>query len=88
MTGGPCILCSGTDYARDCAAGQCAAQQMDLISDTPGWEGGNFVGYPAPGWFQDEEMSRYSAERETEWREAVCRSHLPAGRHDKGWSHA
>jgi hypothetical protein len=25
-----CILCSGTDYARNCARGQCAAQQLDL----------------------------------------------------------
>lgn len=31
MSGGvACILCTGTDYARDCANGQCAAQQLDL----------------------------------------------------------
>lgn len=33
MTGVPCILCSGTDYARDCARGQCHAQQLNLLND-------------------------------------------------------
>jgi hypothetical protein len=37
----PCILCHGTDYAADCAAGQCHAEQLDLID-------GNRLNDPGP----------------------------------------
>lgn len=72
MTGVPCILCSGTDHARECAAGQCAAQQLNLLNDPGG---------PTPGGFQDEEA------RWAEIDELPSRLAFTSGRHDRGWPH-
>ena len=34
-----CIMCTGTDYATECANGQCAAEQLDMLGRSDVYDG-------------------------------------------------
>lgn len=90
-----CILCSGTDYAADCARGQCHAQQLDLIEGNP---------LNDPGPLPDCQNDSGNCVQVANWR-GFCLTHderrvdtdmhrtldpqpfMRPGRHERGWPH-
>lgn len=93
----PCIMCHGTDYADDCAGGQCHAEQLDLITATGTppltCENDSANCVLAANWrgvcLVHAHTSGWFQDEEMRRHSAElsARPTLPAGRHERGWPH-